>query len=152
MSKRFQRGSVFAVGNKWHGRYWRDVPDKETREHPLVVLGERKEMTKLEARKKLADIIEKEGLNHETFLELTAVRAVTFNHVADAWELKRLPHLALSTRHDAPGPAIRRPWALQFIMQFVTVEVCASRILPSAVAPWAMAPCATAALIAAQIA
>jgi hypothetical protein len=40
-------------------------------------------------------------------------------------------------------------WALQFIMQFVTVEVCASRILPAAVAPWAIAPCATAALIAA---
>jgi hypothetical protein len=26
-------------------------------------------------------------------------------------------------------------WALQVIMQFVTVEVCASRILPSTVAP-----------------
>jgi integrase len=103
MSKRFQRGSVFAVGNKWHGRYWRDVPGKETREHPLVVLGERKEMTKLEARKKLADIIEKEGLNKETYLEISVVPAVTFNHVADAWELTRLPQLALSTRHDAPG-------------------------------------------------
>ena len=27
-------------------------------------------------------------------------------------------------------------WALQVIMQFVTVEVWASRILPSAAAPW----------------
>lgn len=51
MSKRFQRGSVFSVGKMWHGRYWQDVPGKEKREHPLVVLGERKEMTKLEARK-----------------------------------------------------------------------------------------------------
>ena len=61
MSKQFQRGSVFAVGKLWHGRYWRDVPGMEKREHPLVVLGERKEMTKLEARKKLEAIIEELG-------------------------------------------------------------------------------------------
>ena len=103
MSKRFQRGSVFPVGKMWHGRYWRDVPGKEKREHPLVVLGERKEMTKLEARKKLEAIIEKEGLNKKTYLELLMVPAVTLNDVADAWELKRLPQLALSTQDDAPG-------------------------------------------------
>jgi len=103
MSKRFQRGSVFAVGKMWHGRYWRDVPGKEKREHPLVVLGERKEMTKLEARKKLEAIIEKLGLNKKTYLELSKVPAITFKDVADTWELKRLPQLALSTQDAAPG-------------------------------------------------
>src|SRR5579872_907761 len=103
MSKRFQRGSVLAVGKMWHGRYWRNVLGKEEREHAFVVLGDRKEITKLEARQKLADIIEKEGLNKKTYLELLAVPAKTFNDVADEWESKRLPQLALSTQDDAPG-------------------------------------------------
>src|ERR1700722_12476519 len=57
MSKRVQRGYVFAVGKMWHGRSRGEVPGSEKREHPLLVLGERKEITKLEARQKLADII-----------------------------------------------------------------------------------------------
>jgi len=91
----------------WHGHYWRDVPGKGKRELPLVLLGERKEMTKLEARKKLEAIIENLGLNKKTYLELSTVPAVTFNDVADAWELKRLPHLALSTQTNTPGQMAR---------------------------------------------
>lgn len=87
----------------WHGRYWRDVPGKETREHPLVVLGKRKGISKHEAEKKLADIIDKEGLNEPNFLERLAVPVKTFADAADAWESKRLPQLALSTQRDAPG-------------------------------------------------
>lgn len=50
MSKRSgQSGSVKLVGQKWYGRYWRDVPGKDKREHPLVVLGNKSEMTKPEA-------------------------------------------------------------------------------------------------------
>ena len=87
MSKRFQTGSVRLVGKMWYGRYWRDVPGKETRDHPLVVLGSKSEMTKPEARRKLLDIIEKEGLNNNNFLErleMPAVPALTFNGVADS--------------------------------------------------------------------
>ncbi len=102
MSKRFQRGYVFAVGKKWHGRYRRDVPGQQQREYPLVVLGNRKEMTKIEARQKLEGIIEKEGLNKKTYLELLDVPVKTFNDVADAWESKRLPRLKISTRYSAP--------------------------------------------------
>jgi hypothetical protein len=87
----------------WHGHYWRDVPGKGKRELPLVLWGERKEMTKLEARKKLEAIIENLGLNKKTYLELSTVPVVTFNDLADAWELKRLPHLALSTQTNTPG-------------------------------------------------
>ena len=100
MSKRFQKGSVSKVGKMWYGRYWRDVPGQEKREHPVVVLGERKTVTKLEARKMLEAIIEKEGLNSKTYL--STLPAVTFNDIADAWELKYLPQLALSTQDDAP--------------------------------------------------
>jgi hypothetical protein len=102
MSKRFQIGSVRLVGKMWHGRYWRDAPGKEKRDHPLVVLGSK---SKPEARRKLLDILEKEGLNNTNFLErleMPAVPALTFNGVADSWELKRLPKLKVSTRHSAP--------------------------------------------------
>lgn len=105
MSKRFQTGSVQLIGKMWHGRYWRDAPGKEKRDHPLVVLGSKSEMTKPEARRKLLSIIEKEGLNNNNFLErlvMPAIPASTFNTVADAWELKRLPKLKVSTRHSAP--------------------------------------------------
>ena len=103
MSKRSgQSGSVRLVGSKWHGRYWRDVPGKAKREHPSVVLGEKSEMTKQEARRKLMDIIIKEGVNTPKHLELSMKPVVSFNTLADAWELKRLPQLKPSTQYTAP--------------------------------------------------
>lgn len=105
MSKRFQTGSVRLIGRMWQGRYWRDVPGKEKRDHPSVVLGSKSEMTKPEARRKLLDIIEKEGLNNTDFLkhlEMPAVPVMTFNGVVDSWELKRLPQLKESTQYTAP--------------------------------------------------
>src|ERR1022692_1072612 len=73
MSKRFQTGTVFLHGKKWHGRYRRDVPNQEKREYPVVVLGSKKEMSKPEAKQKLMEIIRKEGLNERTYLEVLAV-------------------------------------------------------------------------------
>ena len=64
MSKRSgQSGSVRLVGSKWYGRYWRDVPGKDTREHPSVIFGEKFSMTKPEAKRKLMDLIAAEGVN-----------------------------------------------------------------------------------------
>jgi integrase len=105
MSKRCQVGSVKLVGKMWYGRYWRDVPGQQKREHPLVVLGEKKSMTKPEAKLKLMDIIDKEGLNKPEYLVQSLVPvapALTFDVVADAWELKRLPQLKKSTQYFAP--------------------------------------------------
>lgn len=103
MSKRHQRGYVFAHGTKWHGRYRRDIPGQEEREYRLVVLGDRKEMTKLEARQNLAEMIQKEGLNDKNYLDLLETRATTFNDVATAWILQRLPQLKISTQESAPA-------------------------------------------------
>jgi integrase len=103
MSKRYQRGSVRLIGNVWKGRYWVDVPGEAKRKHPQVDLGTKPEMTKLAAKRKLEEIIGKLGLNTPTFLERLEVPAVTFSQVCDAWESKRLPQLALSTRTEAPG-------------------------------------------------
>ena len=106
MSKRSgQSGSVRLVGQKWYGRYWRDVPGKDKREHPLVVLGNKSEMTKPEAKRALMDIIAKEGVNtaeHLAQAMLPVVPSLTFNSVADAWEMKRLPQLKESTQYSAP--------------------------------------------------
>jgi len=103
MSKRSgQSGSVRLVGSKWYGRYWRDVPGKETREHPLVILGEKSSMTKPEARRKLMDIIETEGVNKPQHLERALKPVVTFNSIADAWEAKRLPLLHNSSKVIIP--------------------------------------------------
>jgi integrase len=103
MSKRFQAGYVCAVGKQWYGRYRRDVPDQEKRDSPSVVLGPRKQMTKRDARQKLADIIEEEGLNKPTYLEILAVPVKTFNDVVEAWKLQRLPQLKISTRASVPA-------------------------------------------------
>jgi len=105
MSTRFQTGYVRLVGKKWYGRYRRDVAGQERRNQIAVVLGSKSEMTKQQAKKKLLDIIVKEGLNNPNFLDALAVPAVpalTFNAVADSWELKRLPHLKESTQYAAP--------------------------------------------------
>lgn len=106
MSKRSgQSGSVSLVGSKWYGRYWSDVPGNEKREHALVILGKKSEMTKPEARRKLMDIIIEEGVNTPEHLDASskpAVPIVNFNAVAYAWELRRLPQLKPSTQYTAP--------------------------------------------------
>jgi Phage integrase, N-terminal SAM-like domain len=103
MSKRHQAGSVFARGKKWHGSFWCDVQGQEKRKHQVVVLGERKFMTKPEAKTKLAQIIEAQGINQPAYLERVEGTLKIFRTVADAWEAKYLPRLALSTQTDAPG-------------------------------------------------
>jgi len=103
MSKRSgQSGSVRLVGSKWYGRYWRDVTGKPTREHPSVVLGEKAEMTKPEARRKLMEIIEAEGVNTPQHLERATKPAVTFNSIVDRWEAVKLPTLFSSSRFITP--------------------------------------------------
>ncbi|MGB7025449.1 MAG: site-specific integrase [Candidatus Acidiferrales bacterium] len=104
MSKRSgQSGSVHLVGCKWYGRYWRDVPGKEKREHAHVILGERSSMTKPEARRKLMEIIEAEGVNGPQHLDRALKPAVTFSSIADAWEAKRLPLLHTSSQFITPS-------------------------------------------------
>jgi len=98
-----QSGSVKLVGKKWVGRYWRDVPGSDEREHPAVTLGEKSSMTKPEARRKLLEIIEAEGVNTPQHLEKALKRAVTFDTIADEWEAKRLPMLHTSSRHIIPA-------------------------------------------------
>jgi integrase len=122
MSKRSgQSGSVRLVGSKWQGRYWRDVPGKTKREHPSVVLGEKSSMTKPEARRKLMEIIDAEGVNTPEHLEKALKPVVTFSHVADAWELKRVPQLKPSTQYTAP--MLNRKYLRPFFGQMAPAEI-----------------------------
>jgi hypothetical protein len=62
-------------------------------------------MTKTQAKRKLMDIIDLEGVNtveHLQQAETPMTAALTFNVVADAWERKRLPQLKASTQYAAP--------------------------------------------------
>jgi integrase len=59
-------------------------------------------MTKPEAKRKLMEIIENEGVNTLEHLEKSLKPTVTFDAIADAWELKRLPQLKPSTQYSAP--------------------------------------------------
>jgi integrase len=122
MSKRSgQSGSVRLVGSKWYGRYWRDVPGQAKREHPTVVLGKKSSMTKPEARRKLMDIIASGGVNTPQHLEKALKPVVTFNHVADAWELKRVPQLKPSTQYMAP--VLNRKYLRPFFGQMAPSEI-----------------------------
>ena len=104
MSRRSgQSGSVRLVGKKWVGRYWRDVPGSDKREHPAVVLGEKSSMTKPEAKRRLIAIIDAEGVNTPEHLEKAIKPAVTFNSIADEWEAKRLPMFHTSSRFITPS-------------------------------------------------
>ncbi len=60
-------------------------------------------MTKPEARRKLMDIIEAEGINKPQHLERALKPVVTFNAIADAWEAKRLPLLHNSSQVITPS-------------------------------------------------
>jgi integrase len=122
MSKRpGQAGSVRLVGSKWYGRYWCDVPGKTKREHPSVVLGEKSSMTKPEARRKLKEIIDARGVNTPAHLEKALKPVVIFNHVANAWELKRLPQLKPSTQYTAP--VLNRKYLRPFFGQSALPEI-----------------------------
>jgi integrase len=122
MSKRSgQAGSVRLVGSKWYGRYWRDVPGKAKREHPSVVLGEKSSMTKPEARRKLMEIIGAESVNTPEHLKKALKPVVTFNHVADAWELKRVPQLKPSSQYTAP--VLNRKYLRPFFGQMAPSEI-----------------------------
>jgi integrase len=127
MSKRSgQSGSVRLVGCKWYGRYWRDVPGKENRDHAHVVLGEKSSMTKPEAKRKLMDIIAAEGVNTPQHLEKAIKPAVTFNSIADTWEKKRLPMLHASSQFIIP--ARLRLHVRPFFGHMAIEEICTGTV------------------------
>ena len=104
MRRRCQTGSVGLRNGTWFGRYWKDVPGKDKREHPYVVLGTKQEMTKTEAKRKLLEIIFQEGVNTPEHLEEARKPSHrrNFNTIASHWVEKRLPQLKPSSQYGTP--------------------------------------------------
>jgi hypothetical protein len=101
MSRRTgQNGTVELRNGAWRGRYLVDVEGKVQREKRSVVLGFKKEMNKSEARRKLKEIIHKEGLNSPTYVIPTAE---SFSELVGQWEvtylLKRKPSTQATMRY-----------------------------------------------------
>jgi hypothetical protein len=105
MPKRCQTGSVKLRNGRWVGRYYVDDPDNPSakRSRLAIVLGMKDEMTKPEAKRKMLEIIAKEEVNTPACLERALGTSTTFNHIADAWETKRLPQLKPSSQYSDPG-------------------------------------------------
>src|SRR6266478_9811706 len=67
MSRRTgQNGTLEARNGAWRGRFLVDVPGQMERQKRSVVLGFKKEMTKSEAKRKLKEIIRREGIDLTT--------------------------------------------------------------------------------------
>jgi integrase len=94
---------VFLRNKRWIGRFYVDVFGQDRRTRKAIVLGlKSREFTKTEAKVKLKSLLAEQGINTPAHLERSLRPPVTFNHVADLWESKRLPQLKESSRYSAP--------------------------------------------------
>ena len=83
--RRGQKGSVKAVGKKYVGRYWADVPGSTKRVRKAVEIGITCEMTRSEARRWLANYIEEQGVNSPAHLARSQSPTVGFGDAAELW-------------------------------------------------------------------
>jgi integrase len=86
-----QSGTVVRKGQMWHGRYYVDLPDGESRRRASVALGSVKTMKGPEAKRRLRAILQEMGLNDDTHLQRVEVGARTFGTEAAWWKENRLP-------------------------------------------------------------
>src|SRR5271169_3157896 len=86
-----QSGTVVKKGNWWHGRYYIDVAGSTTRARKSVAIGRCDEMTKPEARRKLAVMLHELGVNDNSYLEKALTPVKLFSEQAEWWEANVLP-------------------------------------------------------------
>lgn len=86
-----QSGTVVRKGNWWHGRYYIDVAGSTKRARKSVAIGHRDEMTKPEARRKLAVMLNDLGVNDNSYLEKALTPVKLFCEHAAWWEANVLP-------------------------------------------------------------
>jgi integrase len=90
MSRRSgQSGQVVERGLQWIGRYYVDVPGQDKRVRKSIPIGYTKTMGKFEARRKLKDLIEEQGINKPAHLERSVNSIKTFSQQAD-WFLENV--------------------------------------------------------------
>jgi len=86
-----QSGTVVRKGNWWHGRYYIDVAGSAKRARKSVAIGHCDEMTKPEARRKLAARLNELGVNDNSYLEKALTPVKLFSEHAAWWEANVLP-------------------------------------------------------------
>lgn len=97
-----QAGSVFKKGNTWRGRYLVDVPGSDKRVYRSVLVGMSKgeqAMTKPEAKLKLKNLIQEQGINTEAHLVRSLSPVQTFSQKVTYWEENIACHFKPATRH-----------------------------------------------------
>src|SRR5215472_15799806 len=80
--RRGQNGTVEERNGAWRGRYLIDVPGQTQRQKRSVVLGFVKDMTKSEAKRRLKEVIRKEGIDLPTYV---IPSTETFSQKAERW-------------------------------------------------------------------
>lgn len=93
MSRRTgQNGTIEERNGAWRGRFLIDVPGQMERQKRSVVLGFKKDMTKSEAKRKLKEIIRREGIDLPTYV---IPSTESFAQKVEKWEqtyvVKRKP-------------------------------------------------------------
>src|ERR1700733_3838316 len=86
-----QSGTVVKKGNWWHGRYYIDVAGSTKRARKSVAIGHCDEMTKPDARRKLAVMLNDLGVNKNSYLEKALTPVKLFSEQAGWWEANVLP-------------------------------------------------------------
>lgn len=84
MSRRIgQNGSIEVRNGAYRGRFLVDVPGQADRQKRSVILGFRKDMTKSEAKRRLKEIIRREGIDLPTYV---IPSTLTFAQRVKLWE------------------------------------------------------------------
>ena len=96
-----QAGAVVVKGDWWHGRYYEDVPGQDRRVRKSVTIGPRKEMTKPQARRKLAEMLDELGVNTSAHLQRALMPVKTFAEEAKWWEENVLIHHKPSSQNSS---------------------------------------------------
>jgi Phage integrase family len=93
-----QNGTVIRHGNTWRGRWLEDVAGQSKRIRRSILLGSCDSMTKPQARRKLREFLEKQGINDVNYLIPSETPALVFAQAADKWMAGRMTLLKPSTR------------------------------------------------------
>ena len=96
-----QSGVVVVKGDWYHGRYYVDIPGQEERVRKSTPIGLAKDMTKPQAKRRLAEMLNEMGVNSSAHLDRALQPIRTFAEEAKWWEENTLIHHKPSSRNSS---------------------------------------------------
>ena len=133
--RRGQKGSVKAVGKKYVGRYWADVPGSTKRLRKAVEIGITCEMTRSEARRWLANYIEEQGVNSPAHLARSQSPTVGFGDAAELWRKRQLIACGKPSSKSSMGCELRKH-VLPLLKNIPLEEVNDYSLIRDLIATW----------------